>query len=181
MLNDMVSPSTPLSSEERQLREFIAQRGADLDAQAVVYNLSHTSRDVIGAIDAAVLTPAGLTHAGYVLLITLWITGPRETRELAVAQRVTKGAIVSAVHTLSAAGLVRRVRSTEDRRLVSVVLTEKGQTVIERVHDRWHQWEQLISSELSRDDQRQFVACLRRLSARSRELAASKSNKPAKR
>ena len=177
----MVSPSAVLSTEERQLREFIARRGADLDAQAVVYNLSHTSCDVIGAIDSAALTPSGLTHAGYVLLMTLWITGPRETRELAVAQRVTKGAIVGAVHTLSAAGLVRRVRSEEDRRLVSVVLTDKGRSVIERVYERWHEWEQLISSELSRDEQLQFVAFLRRLSARSRELAASKSSKPRKR
>jgi len=173
----MPQPTVAVSSEEGKLREFMAQRGADLDAQAVVYNLSHTARDVIGAIDSAALTSSGLTHAGYVLLMTLWITGSRETRELAVAQRVTKGAIVGAVHTLSAAGLVRRVRSDEDRRLVNVVLTDKGRSVIERVYQRWHEWEQLISSELNRQEQRQFVAYLRRLSARSRELAASKSAK----
>lgn len=173
MLNDMPETRTAPPETERQLRDFIARRGADLDAQAVVYNLSHAARDVIGVIDNAVLGPASLTHAGYVLLMTLWITGPRETRELAVAQRVTKGAIVSAVHTLSAAGLVRRVRSRTDRRLVSVVLTDSGREVIERVHERWHEWEQRVASELSRDEQRRFVEYLRRLSAKARELSTN--------
>jgi len=146
---------------EQRFRDFIAARGADLDGQALVFNLSHTARDVLAAIDTAAVHPAGLTHAGYVMLMTLWIFGPRETRELAVDQRVTRGAIVNAVHTLQRAGLVNRVRSVVDRRLVTVELTRAGRGLIERVHNDWHQWEQAVASALPRNEQQEFVRMLR--------------------
>ena len=64
--------------------------------------------------------------------MTLWITGPRETRELASVLRVTKGAIVGAVNTLEHRNLVRRLRSETDRRLVTVELTDAGDALISR-------------------------------------------------
>jgi DNA-binding MarR family transcriptional regulator len=146
---------------EQRFRDFIAARGADLDAQALVFNLSHTARDVASSIDSAAVHPVGLTHAGYVMLMTLWIFGPRETRELAVDQRVTRGAIVNAVHTLQRAGLVRRIRSIVDRRLVTVELTTAGKELIESVHNHWHQWEQAVAAALPRNEQQEFVRMLR--------------------
>ena len=162
--------TVPVPLGEQRFRDFIAARGADLDAQAVVYNLSHAARDVISVVDAAALHTAGLTHAGYVILMTIWISGPQETRELAVAQRVTKGAIVNAVHTLQRAGFVCRTRSEADRRLVSVELTEKGRALIEAVHKIWNEWERKVASALTRDEQRELVRMLRLLSEHSRQI-----------
>ena len=69
-----------------------------------MFNLDHAAIDVIATMDSLSLRPHDLTHAGFVLLMTLWITGPRETRELAAVLRVTKGAIVGAVNTLERRG-----------------------------------------------------------------------------
>jgi DNA-binding MarR family transcriptional regulator len=150
---------------ELLLREFFRSQEADLDAQATVFNLYRTATDVIAAMEAQALKPYGLTHAGFVLLMTLWITGAREIRELAGVQRVSRPAIVSAVSTLERAGLVRRVRTASDRRLVHVELTPRGRTCIERVHATQHRFECAVSSALNPAEQQTLTALLRRLDA----------------
>lgn len=158
-------PEKQLHMFERQLRAFSRARGTDLDAQAVVYNLYRVATDVIAAMEAAALQPHGLTHAGFVLLMTLWISGAREIRELAVLQRVSRPAIVSAVSTLERAGLVRRLRSETDRRLVRVELTAAGRALIQRAHAGQHRFERAVSRVLTRAEQRTLAALLRRVGA----------------
>jgi DNA-binding MarR family transcriptional regulator len=150
---------------ERLLRTFFRSHEADLDAQATVFNLYRTATDVIAVMEAQALKPYGLTHAGFVLLMTLWITGSREIRELAAVQRVSRPAIVSAVSTLERAGLVRRVRTASDRRLVHVELTPRGRTCIERVQSTQHRFECAVSSALNPAEQRTLTTLLRRLDA----------------
>ena len=109
---------------EQLIQTFLARAGTDLDAQAAVFNLDHAAMDVIATMESLALRPHELTHAGFVVLMTIWISGPRETRELAAVLRVTRGAIVGSVNTLEKKGLVRRRRSKIDRRLVTVELTD---------------------------------------------------------
>lgn len=148
---------------ERQLRDHIRAHGDDLDAQAVNFNLFRTGTDVLSAMESEALRPLGLTHAGFVILMTLWITGPRETRDLARVQRVSKPAIVSAVNTLARANLVERVRSDTDRRLVSVQLTRAGTRLVVRAHERWHREERRTAAVLTRAEQRTLAGLLRKL------------------
>ena len=148
---------------EQQLRDHIRAHGNDLDAQAVNFNLFRTSTDLLSEMEAVALRPLGLTHAGFVILMTLWITGARETRELARVLRVSKPAIVSAVDTLERSGLVRRERSRADRRLVSVALTPAGTRLVSRAHDRWHGEERRTAAVLTRTEQRTLAGLLRKL------------------
>src|SRR6266571_8176896 len=85
---------------ERHIQAFLAGDLSDGNAQAAVFNLDYAAMDVLTTLEHLALRPYDLTHAGYVMLMALWITGPRETRELATVLRVTKGAIVGAVKTL---------------------------------------------------------------------------------
>lgn len=151
------------------MRDFLAARGSDPDAQAVGYLLFRVSADFRAALEAGVLRAFGLTHAGFVLLMTLWITGPRETRELAGVQRVSRPAIVSSVDTLERSGLVERVRSDVDRRLVSVRLTRTGRSLIGRVQTAFHAQERRIASALTPREQRALAALLRRIDASTKE------------
>lgn len=148
---------------ETLLREFFRSREVDLDAQAVIYNLYRTATDVVAVMESSVLQPCGLTHAGFVLLMTLWIGGPREVRALARVQRVSRPAIVSAVDTLERAGLVRRVRSKQDRRLVRVEITTAGRSLVERVQSQQHRFERTVSGVLSRAERRMLSGLLRRI------------------
>ena len=99
------------------------------------------------------------------MLMTLWISGPQETRQLARVQRVSKPSIVSAVDTLERAGLVRRVKSHVDRRLVTIELTARGTRMIEQVQPAWHACERQLASVLTVQEQRSFARMLRKIDA----------------
>lgn len=158
-----------LPSYEQRLRAFFAARGVDLDAQAIGFLLFRTETDVIAEIEACALRPLGLTHAGFVLLMTLWIYGPSEPRLLARVQRVSRPTIVSTVNTLERAGLVRRIPSSVDRRLVTVELTPAGSRTVARAQKRVHDVESRIAGALSRNEQRTLAQLLRKLGAGLRQ------------
>jgi DNA-binding MarR family transcriptional regulator len=148
---------------EQQLQDHVRAHGDDSDAHAVNFNLLRTSTDLLSEMEAEALRPLGLTHAGFLILMTLWITGPRETRELARVVQVSRPAIVSAVDTLAKSHLVRRIRSETDRRLVSVQLTPAGTRLVGRAHQRWHREERRTAAVLTRMEQRTLAALLRKL------------------
>lgn len=155
---------------EGMLRKFFGPRGADLDAMSVAFLLFRTDTLTLSAMESEALRPNGLTHAGFVLLMTLWMMGPQETRQLAWIQRVSKPSIVSAVDTLERAGLVRRSRSESDKRLVTVELTDEGQQTIELAWEAWHACERKFAGVLSRDEQRTLASMLRRIDEAACEL-----------
>jgi DNA-binding MarR family transcriptional regulator len=165
---DCQDPSIP--AYERHLQAFLAERGTDIDAQAAVFNLDHAALDVIATLEGLALRPRDLTHAGFVLLMTLWITGPRETRELAAVLRVTKGAIVGAVNTLERRELARRVRSDVDRRLVTYELTDSGLDLVTQVQKEWRALEVEVTSGLTAHEQRQLASLCRKMAAGARAL-----------
>lgn len=163
-----VKTDTPLF--EQHMQEFLAARGADPVAQAAVFNLDHATMDVLSTMEAIALRPHELSHAGFVMLMTLWITGPRETRELASVLRVTKGAIVGSVNTLQRRGLVKRHRSIEDKRLVTVSLTEAGTDLVTRVQRDWHALELEVTSGLTTEEQRTLAALCRKMATGARTV-----------
>jgi MarR family transcriptional regulator, organic hydroperoxide resistance regulator len=166
----MVSQAPEIPAFEQHLQSFLARRGTDVDSQAAVFNLDHAALDVIATLEGLALRPHAITHAGFILLFTLWVTGPRETRELAAVLRVTKGAVVGGVNTLERRGLVRRVRSDVDRRLVTYELTDEGKSLITRVQKEWRELEVEVTSSLTVDEKRTLAALCRKMADAAREL-----------
>ncbi|HEV2780776.1 MAG TPA: MarR family transcriptional regulator [Actinophytocola sp.] len=66
------------------------------------------------------------------LLSVLVFGGPQPISRLAEAERVSPPAITKLVDALEAAGLVRRNRSTADRRIVLVEATPAGRRILQR-------------------------------------------------
>lgn len=159
----------PLERFERDLARFLREQGSDADAVAVVFSLDRNALDVITAMETAALRPLGLTHAGFVLLMTLWITGPRETRELADVLRVSRPSIVSAVDTLERKGHVRRLSDSGDRRLVRVELTADGLALVGEAQRAWHRCERRVAGALTKAEQREFARLARKLGAAVRD------------
>ena len=84
--------------------------------------------------------PGALSNAQYGLLFSL---GGREmsTRELADAAALSPATVTQMLEGLEAHGLVRRLRSVEDKRVVLTALSGQGREVLERhrarVEPRW--------------------------------------------
>jgi DNA-binding MarR family transcriptional regulator len=164
-----------LSPYEHHMRAFLARTGTDLDAQAAVFNLHHAAIDVIATMDSLSLRPHDLTHAGFVVLMMIWITGPRETRELAAVLGVTRGAIVGSVNTLEKRGLVRRLRSDIDRRLVTVELTDSGLDLVMQVQKDWHALEVEVTRGLTVEEQRTLASLCRKIAAGARAIRSERN------
>jgi len=164
----MVAERQQAQTYESHLRSFFGPRGVDLDAQAVAFNLFRAQADVFSTIESVVLRPLGLTHAGFVLLMSLWTMGPLETRVLARVLGVSRPAVVSAVDTLERGGHVQRVRSKVDRRLVIIELTAAGRRLVERAQRSAHESERTLTGTLTRQEQRTLARLLRKLSEAAR-------------
>jgi DNA-binding MarR family transcriptional regulator len=77
----------------------------------------------------------------YGLLFSLAGGSRRSARELAEAADLTPATVTQMLEALEAAGLVQRLRSDADRRIVLTSLTARGRRVVEqhraRVEPRW--------------------------------------------
>ena len=75
----------------------------------------------------------GLTSAQWGPLMRLQSTGGATVAELARWLQVDAGAMTRLLDRLEKKGLCKRVRSTEDRRVVKVELTPDGELAVEKV------------------------------------------------
>jgi DNA-binding MarR family transcriptional regulator len=85
--------------------------------------------------------PGELSYAQYSLLFGLAGGGVMSARELAELADLSAATVAQMLDHLAAAGLVTRVRSDEDKRIVLTSLTERGCDVIEQrraaIEPRW--------------------------------------------
>jgi DNA-binding MarR family transcriptional regulator len=85
--------------------------------------------------------PGQVSYAQYALLFGLDGTCARSARELADDTDLSPGTVAQMLESLEAAGLVKRNRSEDDRRVVLSVLTGHGAAVVAerkaRLEPRW--------------------------------------------
>jgi DNA-binding MarR family transcriptional regulator len=93
----------------------------------------------------------------------LWLVRSRpglSLRELAEEEGISAPSLSGHVDRLEAAGLLRRVRSSDDRRRVGLELTPAGRTLMKRVRARRTTWLAERLALLSEDEQEQVAAAL---------------------
>lgn len=82
----------------------------------------------------------GVTSQQATLLAVISSTPGLALRELAHAEGISAPSLSGHVDRLEAAGLIRRERSTDDRRRVGLELTKDGRAVLRRVRARRTTW-----------------------------------------
>ena len=82
----------------------------------------------------------GVTSHQATLLAVISSTPGLALRELADAEGISAPSLSGHVDRLEAAGLIRRVRSSDDRRRVGLELTKEGRAVLRRVRARRTTW-----------------------------------------
>jgi DNA-binding MarR family transcriptional regulator len=156
-------PNDKPTDEERAFRAFLATRGFDDDVMAVAFHLYRATQEAIARAEAEVLRPVGLSWVGYVTLMGLWVLGHAEVRALARMQVASKPAVVKSLDVMERLRLVRRIRSTADRRLVDVELTAAGRRLVRRVQVDIHRREHRLTSRLTVGEKRTLARLLRKL------------------
>jgi len=98
----------------------------------------------------------GVTSHQATLLAVISSTPGLSLRELAEAEGISAPSLSGHVDRLEAAGLIRRVRSSDDRRRVGLELTKEGRAVLRRVRALRTTW---LADRLGRlsDDEREAL------------------------
>ena len=97
--------------------------------ESVGWLLSRAKQSIAAACDDR-LSSLDLTHSQWLPLLKLSLCGkPSPVATLVRELEIDAGAVTRLVDRLEAKGLVRRERSSEDRRVVLVHLTEEGERV----------------------------------------------------
>ncbi|ONI75289.1 MarR family transcriptional regulator [Actinosynnema sp. ALI-1.44] len=101
-----------------------------LDDQ-VCFGLYSASRAVT-ALYRALLEDMDLTYPQYLVMLALWEQDNRLVKELGSELSLDSGTLSPLLKRLAAAGLIERVRQTDDERAVRAALTDKGKALCER-------------------------------------------------
>ncbi len=139
-------------------------------------------KGVVGSITSQVdrrLVDHDLTHAQWVPLFKLAHGECGTVAELARKLQSDPGAMTRALDRLEAKGLVARVRSSEDRRVVNLELTEAGREVAAVVPAVLAEVLNLHLAGFSKEEWRALLGMLKRMRANGEALRTAASNNAA--
>ena len=103
-----------------------------------------------------------LSYAQYGLLFALSDGAARSSRELSVAADVSPATAAEMLDGLAASGLVERVRSADDKRIVLTSLTDRGKALVD---ERRAEYEPRWRASLSQFDDEELLNAARVLDA----------------
>jgi len=98
-----------------------------------------------------------------VVLDLLREKGACKMKEVAAVLNLTMSAVTGIVDRMTKDGLVKRERSTEDRRVVNVKLVDKGKRIADRVKKARRDISNAIYSVLTQKEKEQFLVLLRKV------------------
>lgn len=78
--------------------------------------------------------------------------GPNSMSELATAKNISRPAISQAVDVLVKKGLLTRIPSTTDRRVVELALTEEGNALLDTVFKENREWMKELMKALTTEE-----------------------------
>ncbi|MEU6970857.1 MarR family transcriptional regulator [Kitasatospora aureofaciens] len=93
--------------------------------QQICFSLNAASR-AFGSVYRVLLRELGLTYPQYLVMLVLWEDGELPVKRIGERLRLDSGTLSPLLKRLETAGLVRRERSQEDERSVTVTLTAEG-------------------------------------------------------
>lgn len=135
----------------------------DFEALSLVSNIYRAATTIRRRMQQQVLATEQLSWTAFVTIWVLWIWGEMETRHLAAEAGVTKGTLTGVLDTLERRDLVRRHRHEDDRRLVSVALTDEGRALISRVYPRFNREEAAVAGVVPEQQRAAVTDGLRRI------------------
>lgn len=136
---------------------------ADLDVLTAALNLVRVSNLLVSDLESRAHRPSGWTWAGFRVMFVVFVTRAAEPREVARLAGVSRASVSGVLNTLERAGLIVRERSSADRRVVTVRLTERGRRATVEAFKSNHRIEKQWLAGLSRSDLRTLVGLLHRL------------------
>jgi MarR family transcriptional regulator, organic hydroperoxide resistance regulator len=152
-----------LEETERATSEKVGHLSLNFGAMQAVSSIYRAANSARSHLTNTVLRRHDLTWTGFLVLWLLWIWDRMETRRVAENVGISKATLTGVTNTLVSRGLVRRVPSTVDRRLVGLELTPEGSELMETLFPEFNNAEAQIVSELDPEQVQNLTVALRQI------------------
>jgi DNA-binding MarR family transcriptional regulator len=152
-----------LEETERATRERLEQLPLDFPAAHAISSLYRAANAARTHLTNEVLRPHDLTWTGFLVMWILWIWRSMETRDIAESVGISKATLTGVSKTLMARGLITRIPSTEDRRLVNLELTRVGEDLMVHLYPQFNAAESKLVADLSGRQLKTLTGTLRHL------------------
>lgn len=149
-----------------EVQKFLARQHGDIfdtSSSSLISNLYSASLLVRHDIEKELLTKQKLSWTAMLMLYTLWVFGPSETRVIAQRLQLAPSSVTSLTNTLEKKELVFRSYNPKDRRLVLVNLASTGVDLLSTLSKEVNEREQILTSKLSQEEIGVFNQLLRKL------------------
>ena len=143
---------------------------------SVGYLMRRLMLSLINEVDRR-LAQHDLTHAQWAPMLRLRFNGPMSSAALARELAMDGGAMTRLLDRLEAKSLVRRERSSEDRRVVNLVLTDEGRAMAAQVPPVLADVLNGHLAGFSDDEWRQLLSFLTRMLANGEAMRAAAPDK----
>jgi len=150
-------------AREHTQAETKRQTKLDISALSAVANLQISALNVRNQIERSVLDGLGLSWAGFVTLWVIWVWKSPEARQVAAETGLAKATLSGVLNTLETGKLINRKQSKDDKRIVLVTLTAKGQKLIEKALPEVSESAKESTSQVGKENMRDlanFLAAL---------------------
>lgn len=127
-----------LAETERATQERVGRLAVDFPAAHAISSLYRAANAARAHLANTVLRPHDLTWTGFLVMWLLWLWSSMETRHVAESVGISKATLTGVTKTLMSRGLVERVPSEVDRRLVELRLSDKGERLMAELYPEFN-------------------------------------------
>jgi len=138
--------------------------------------LSRVKAEMLAALDQALaadkrLAPLEMSAAQYIIMANLAGPEPKSASDLCKGISYDAGAMTRMLDRLEAKGLIRRMRSAQDRRLMHLELTDEGRAAYPRMREMSMAVANRFLRGFTRAEARQLESLLARMLENAHEAA----------
>jgi MarR family transcriptional regulator, organic hydroperoxide resistance regulator len=152
-----------LEETERATQERVGRLAVDFEAAHAVMSLYRAANAARSHLTNTVLRPHDLTWTAFLVLWLLWLWESMETRHVAESVGISKATLTGVMKTLVGRGLVDRVPSDLDRRLVELRLSDEGERLMAELYPGFNKAEAQLVEGLSAPDVAVLTEALRHI------------------
>jgi DNA-binding MarR family transcriptional regulator len=142
-------------------------------------SVGYMMRRIISAVGSEVdheLEPSGLTNAQWVPLLKLHMGSASSVAEVARECQLDAGSTTRLLDRLEAKGLVRRLRTSKDRRVVNLELTDEGREAAKQIPQVLCRVQNAHLQGFSADEWETLKNLLRRILDNAQAIQAARQN-----
>lgn len=144
-------------------REVSRQSDQDVDLSLKLFVVLSKAYKTLMEQAAKDMKRHGLSPTEFMILEVIYSKRRVPLQQIGDKILITSGSVTYNIDKLADKGLIKRVPSAEDRRIIYAEMTDEGQKLFDRIFPEHASWIHAIMGTLTRDEKRLAIELLKKL------------------